>query len=210
MSYQSKDSHFFERLRDSAQDFLLGVKPDLQDKLQIKVYPVDDMQNNELAKKFDQVGIDSFYFDADGEMRGLASRVNYFKRLNEDMPRPTFSLRFRKWDAIRKRWEDNAEFSRKLRAANSPESFSLFPKLHVESFCHAKRSGNIGRSFGAETKDIVNFIDEYFNDQDRVWTYFPKSGERREVVCVDVEQFARIYDLIPVKVPDGRYDFVVT
>ncbi len=183
-----KSRGFQERLNHSAQDFVAGVQPILERRLNITVLPVEELQVGELGMRLDQAGIDAFYYNAQGHMRGLASRVNYSDFAAR---RPAFTFRYALFDHAKGDWDYNREFNRKLIAATSPEAFNLFPRLHVESFSHAKGAGEIGWSFAAETRDIVTFIDQNRDNPKRVQIFTPKCGERRQVVSVSVEAFAR-------------------
>lgn len=183
-----KSRGFHERLNHSAQDFVTGVQPILERELNITVLPVEELQVGELGKRLDQAGIDAFYYNERGEMRGLASRLNYSDFAAR---RPAFTFRYALFDSGKNDWDYNREFSRKLAAATVPEEFNLFPRLHVESFGRSKGAGEIGWSFAAETRDIVTFIDRNLDNPDRVRVFTPKFGERRQVVSIDVEMFAR-------------------
>jgi len=71
------DSGFKKRLSDSAADFVLGVQPVLERRLNATIYPVEDLQHIELARRLDLSGIDAFYYDKSGDPRALGSRMNY-------------------------------------------------------------------------------------------------------------------------------------
>ena len=183
-------------MRNSALDFIKGVKPLLEDELKVKIFPIEDWQTNELAVRFDQAGIDGFYFTDDGRIHALASRVNYSTRA---ATKPIFSFRYSLYLSKTKGWDDNREFKKKLNAANSPENFELFPKLHVESFSKEKGSGSLGWSFAAQTRDILNYIENNLDNPEKVFQFEPRVGERRKVICAYVEPFAMEYPIIPVR-----------
>lgn len=197
-----KTHGFVERDTHSAQDFVKGVQPVLERQLSISVHPIEELKLSELARKLDQNGIDAFYYDTQGHIRGLASRMNYSQRVSKE---PSFTFRYALYDRKTKSWDTNREFQRKLLAANAPQEFILFPKLHVESFCTRRGEGVIGWSFAAETKDIVNYIQTYIGDTSRVRIFTPSIGERRQVVSVPIEVFAKEHRVIEVAaVPPTR------
>lgn len=189
------------RIAISASDFVIGVKPILESQLKVVIHPLEALASNELMQKLDQSGIDSFYFDENGNPRGLASRVNYARAA---ALRPEFSFRYARWNAQRGEWDYNREFHRKIDAACSPNEFILFPKLHVESYSRAKGTGNIGWAFGADTKQILQFITENFNDERKVRIYEPRVGERRLVITASVEAFAKSYSVIEARGSTGN------
>jgi len=186
-----------QRMKASAQDFWEGVRPALEGQLQAKVLPLEQLQETEAVKAFDQVGIDAFYVDRKGNLRGLASRVNYSRFKDA----PSFTFRYGLWNARNREWDRRREYQRKLEAANNPQQFNFFPELHVESFSQKKGSGLISWSYFARTQDIVNFIQEHLPSKDRqkVYTFEPSIGEKREVVVVVVDAFAKYYDVQEVK-----------
>ena len=133
-----KDDAFYKRMAASAKDFVTGVQPAMEEQLNVSIHPIEDRETISILMSLDQSGIDAFYFDKHGDLRGLASRMNYGSYSEK---RPAFTFRYMLWDARSNRWDENREYARKLRAANSPEEFIMFPKLHVESFSRSKGSG---------------------------------------------------------------------
>lgn len=191
-----KDKDFYNRLGASAKDFVLGVQSALEKQLQVTVHPIEDLKNSELIKSLDQRGIDAFYYDKQGDIRGLASRLNYSSFARKH---PAFTFRYKLWDKKRNCWDENREYARKLRAANSPDDFILFPKLHVESCAQSAGSGLIDWSFAAQTKDLMNFIRDNLEDTSKVKIFTPSIGERRQVVSVSVDAFAKVHTVTQVK-----------
>lgn len=184
-----------QRLKQSATDFIIGVQPTLESRFKVKIYPVEDLQGIELAEKFDQSGIDAFYMNKNGSIKGLASRVNYHPIALQN---PQFTFRYGKKSKLNNRWDYNQEFNRKLHFANNPLDFNLFPKIHVESYSSIKGLGRIVWSFAAETKTLVNFIKDNIEDKEKVRIFRPTSGEERQVISISVEDYARdnvVYDI---------------
>lgn len=192
-------SGLFQRMHHSSDDFLIGVKPALESLLKISIHSIEDEAAlGILAKALDQAGIDAFYFTEDRQLRGLASRVRY----TEDVRlKPEFSLRFALFDKKANTWSENCEFQKKLRTANSPEQFNFFPKYHVESFANrkAKGTGDIGWSFAAETKRLLNYAEAHIDNPERVRIWEPRSGERRKVISIYADPYALDYEIIPIK-----------
>lgn len=186
-------------MHHSSADFVIGVKPELEQLLNISIYSIEDEgQLSFLCAALDQAGIDAFYFTEDKQVRGLASRVRY----TEDVRmKPEFSLRFARFEQKTKSWIENCEFQKKLKTANSPEQFNFFPKYHVESFANrrARGSGDIGWSFAAETKCLLNYAHHHIDDPLRVRIWEPKSGERRRVISIYAEPYGRDCEIIPIK-----------
>lgn len=186
---------FQSRLTSSAQDFIYGVQERLEEKLKITVYPIEGLNSETILAKLDQIGIDAFYFDSRGQTHGLASRINYNSIA---ALKPSFTFRYALYDVERKLWDNNREYQRKLDAANQSGEFMVFPKLHIESFSVRKGSGSILWSFGAETKKIVNYAEANLDNPEKVRIFEPRTGERRKVLSVSVEDFAREHDVIEV------------
>lgn len=186
------------RISASAKDFILGVKPVLERQLKIQVFPLDDPEKDDLARKLDQAGIDAFYFDEGEYPRGLASRINYHSMSEK---RPAFSFRYRKWNDNngKGKWDEYREYHRKLYAANNTQLDILFPKLHVESFSESKSKGLIKWSFVAETRAILNYAEEFMNDPKRIHKYEPSKGERREVINIYIDEFRKENKVIDLR-----------
>ncbi|RIL12537.1 MAG: hypothetical protein DCC75_00245 [Proteobacteria bacterium] len=184
------------RLRDSAKDFIRGVQPALEARLKVKIFPIEDVENSELLKLLDQVGIDGFYYD-DGQIRGLASRVNYHEHARKT---PAFTFRFALWVDELNSWDGDREFARKIKAFKSPKEFNFLPRIHVESFSKGKGTGLIGWSFAAELKDVLEYYHRYYSDRDRIRIFEPRFGERRKVLSIPIEPFSKEYPILDVKV----------
>lgn len=195
-----KDKAFNERMRASSMDFWLGVRPLIETQFKARVMPLEMLQDNELVRAFDHVGIDAFYIDRQGNLKGLASRMNYSPYASN---KPAFTLRYAKWDPRLRDWDFNCEYQRKLAAAQNPEKFHFFPELHVESFSLQKSKGIVGWSYLARTADIVKYIQENLRDTSKVEFFEPRFGEKRNVVVVPVEPFAKHCDLHEVKILGG-------
>ena len=185
----------FKRMALSAQDFVRGVQPVIEELLGIKVYPIENVDNSELFQLFDKNGIDAFYFDEGRRPRGLASRMNYHSAAAR---KPCFTFRYGLWDYRSNSWNSNREFVRLCEAVSRPEEHIILPKLHVESFSRAKGSGSIGWSFAADTRTLMRYIHANFADHKKVRIFEPKSGEKRSVISVCVETYAREFPVIPV------------
>lgn len=198
---EMKDKNFAQRLTISAQDFVKGVKPILENQLGIEIHPIEEFNCTKLIKNFDQQGIDAFYYDKNGSMRGLASRMNYSTFASRN---PAFTFRYKLWDEKKKCWDENREYTRKLHAANAVDEFHFFPKIHIESYSHAKGSGNIGWSFAAKTKDILNFIKENIDNSEIVQMFEPSVGEKRQVITISVEKFAREHVVMEIQNGNGK------
>jgi hypothetical protein len=186
----------FKRMKASAQDFWAGVRPSLESQLNATILPLEQLQQNEAVKAFDQAGIDAFYLDKKGNLRGLASRVNYSRFKNA----PAFTFRYARWNATKKEWDHNREYQRKLDAANNPQRFTFFPELHVESFSQKKGSGLISWSYVARTQELMNYIHANLENKAKVQFFEPSIGERRQVVVVPVEAFAKDNQITEVKI----------
>lgn len=189
------ESGFSVRQTDSATDFMLGVKVALEARLKAKIYPIESLRCTELIKKLDQSGIDAFCYDQSGHPRALASRVLYQKTA---ATRPMFTFRYALWNARENAWDCDREYIRKLYVARNPHGFILFPHLHVESYCTAKRSGLIEWSFAAHTRDILEYAEENLDNRAVVRIFEPKTGERRKVISVSVEAFAKHYRVLEI------------
>lgn len=183
-----KDDDFYTRMNNSSKDFILGVQPALERQMAVNIHPIEDIESTKLIKMLDQKGIDAFYYDKDGDMRALASRVNYSKFSST---RPAFTFRYKLWNKQSNDWDDNREYALKLKAANSTDEFIMFPKLHVESFSREIGSGRIGWSFAANTKDILNYIRDNIDNPEVVRIFTPKVRERRQVISISVEAYAK-------------------
>lgn len=181
-------------MKASAQDFWAGVRPSLESQFKATILPLEQLQHNQAVKAFDQAGIDAFYLDRQGNLRGLASRVNYVRFKNA----PSFTFRYAKWNPIKREWDHNREYQRKLDAANNPQRFIFFPELHVESFSQKKGSGLISWSYVARTHDLMNFIHANLENKAKVQFFEPSMGEKRQVVVVPVEAFAKDFKVSEV------------
>lgn len=73
----------------SAQDFWAGVRPAMEGQFKGTILPLEQLQESQVVKAFDHAGIDAFYLDRQGNLKGLASRVNY-TRFERD---PAFTFR---------------------------------------------------------------------------------------------------------------------
>lgn len=196
----SRDA-FLKRMKESAHDFWQGVRPAMENQFKATILPLEQLQETKVVKAFDHVGIDAFYLDRQGNLKGLASRVNY-TRFERD---PAFTFRYGLWNPTKKDWDrSNREYQRKLDAIDNPKQFIFFPAIHVESFSQKKGSGLITWSYVARTEDIMNYIRTHLPAQDkkRAYTFEPKGGERREVVAVNINGFAKEFKVTAVKPND--------
>jgi hypothetical protein len=194
------DEMFRQRLRDSAIDFWDGVRPALQTQMNARILPLEQLQEMEAVKQFDLIGIDAFYVDKQGDMRGLASRMRYTKHAKTDR---SFTLRYAKWDKNLERWDRDREYQRKLRNISNPAQGKFFPALHVESWSEAVGSGRIHWSYMAETRDLLRYIETHLPAQDKKRCYTFKSrsnNELREIVSVCLDAFAAEYPVTEVRV----------
>lgn len=188
------NSGFRERLSKSAEDFVKGVQPALEKRLNVKIYPVENHNASELMRRLDWVGVDGFYYN-DGRMHCLASRVQRSAHVFSD---PVFSFRYALGVKGPAKWDWDREFSRLIQAARAPQEYPLFPRLHVESFSRSPGSGEIEWSFAAKTRDILSYFVSYYEDKDRVKFYEPKYHERRKVLEIPVAPFADEYEVIDI------------
>lgn len=189
---------FFKRMKASTQDFWEGVRPAIESQFKATILPLEQLQETQVVKAFDHAGIDAFYLDRQGNLKGLASRVNY-TRFERD---PAFTFRYGLWNATKNDWDRNREYQRKLDAIDNPRQFIFFPEMHVESFSQKKGSGLITWAYVARTEDIMNYIRAHLPAQDKkkTYTFEPKGGERREVVVVNINGFAKDHRVTEVKI----------
>jgi hypothetical protein len=193
------DEAFFKRMKASAQDFWGGVRPAIESQFKATVLPLEQLQETQVVKAFDHVGIDAFYLDRQGSLKGLASRVNWGRRFEHA---PAFTLRYGLWNARGNNWGRNCEYQRKLEAIDNPKQFIFFPHIHVESFSQKKGSGLITWSYVARTEDILNYVRTHLPEQNKkkAYTFVPTYGERREVVVVNINGFAKNHKVTEVKI----------
>jgi hypothetical protein len=172
---------------------MLGVKPVFEEKLRAIVYPIEQFDSSDLARRLDQSGVDAFYYDQAGDTRTLGSRVRYSASV---AMKPTFSMRYARLDTKRDLWDTAGEFYRKARALTEFKELIVCPKLHVESFSKARGSGKIGWSFAVNTEHLVSFIYHHWDNEDLVRIEKPKSGETRQVIYVEVCAVGREFPII--------------
>lgn len=188
-------SGFEQRLSASAKDFNAGVKAALEARLGVQIFPIEDMQFSELITRLDHSGIDAFLYDKNGNPKALASRMNYQRAVAK---KPAFSFRYARWNKEMRAWDCDREYIRKLYVGRHPGSFVLFPSLHVESFCKKRSSGQIGWSFAAETRDILEFAEQNLDNPDVVSIYEPRNDEPRKVISISIAEFAKTHPVIEV------------
>ncbi|MDE3038297.1 MAG: hypothetical protein KGJ21_07620 [Pseudomonadota bacterium] len=187
-----------QRKRDSAMDFDKLLRPKLEAQMKARIFPVDMLQEAELVKLLDQKGVDAFYMDKDGDPLGLASRFQYSEFARE---RPSFTFRYGLWDEVRQQFNRmNAEYQRKLRCIKDSKQGKFFPVWNVESW-KDKKTDLVEWSYMAKTRDLMLYIERYLphGDRKRVYIFEPKTGEKREVVVVNVAAFKQECEVVEVK-----------
>lgn len=179
---------FQKRMKRSAQDFWIGVRPEIERRTRAEILPLESLKENKTIKAFDQVGIDAFYLTKEGNLKGLASRMQYSDFVKKQ---PCFSFRYALWDSKINSWDYNREYERKLYASNNPHEFNFFPQFHVESFGCKTDRGHIGWSYMAHTKDIMNYARDNIKDENKVRIYEPRVKEKRMVLNVLIAPFSK-------------------
>lgn len=178
------------RRRASALDFIYGVKPIFEKRLRAKVYPIEEFDSSQLAKRLDMSGIDAFYYEQDKQPRTLGSRMRWEKSAKDS---PTFSLRYALYNPAKKYWDTSREFYRKARALADFNELIVCPKLHIESFSRVKGSGEVEWSFSVDTRHLIQFVYDHWDNPDRVIVFQPSKDEPRKVILVPIDQIKREY-----------------
>ncbi len=181
-----------DRMRKSADHFWQEIRPRLEPRLKATIHPLELLQRNELVDAFDQVGIDAFTVNRGGHLQGLSSRMQYSFSAEQ---KPNFSFRYARWVKRKEEWDYDREYPRKLYAITHTEKAILYPYYHVESCI---QNGALKWSYITKTSDIIQYIDKYMEDEDRVHIFKAedkdKPGDKKEkrlVVCAYIEEYRK-------------------
>ena len=134
-------------LSDSANDFLRVVWPALRSPMGGgEVVPVEGSVDSVLANKFDtNSGIDYWHFSLNGQMRGLATRVQWC-----DRSWGTFTVRYSRDSGAR------TEYHKRLEAIYSSEGW-LYPYFTIQAYvANPRRQGALISACAIKTKDLMD------------------------------------------------------
>lgn len=157
-------------LKESSKDFLEIVYPQIKDWFgDGELIPVESVTKSDMAKKLDMYsGIDNWHIVTNEGIRGLSSRVQYYKDWS------TFTVRLGRITGAR------TQYAKKLHAI---EKDYLYPYWTIQSYLNKKEKdldyGERNELLNAamcKTKDLILYIKSGKKGVD-YWTNFvPKGG----------------------------------
>ena len=140
-----KNASIEEKLRESAQDFLYVVWPQIRDWFGPgQLIPVEAVTESEMAKSLDQKsGIDAWYIENENGIRGISSRIQWGKDWK------TFTVRMKTIYGGRTEYE---------KLTNAIENEWLYPYWFCQAYLTMnKRLLNVGL---CKTTDLIEYMQE--------------------------------------------------
>ncbi len=172
-------SDFQVDLGDSSFDFLRVVWPAIKPMLGGgKLIPMEGKVDSNLAQLFDlNSGIDCWHFSANGQMRGIASRIQW-----TDRNWKTFTVRYSRKSGTRTEYDKRIEAIRDFDARGW-----LYPFLTVQAYiCPPRRYGDLIDVAIVKTSDLIDVCTGILESADG----FAQAGQINETsnakfICVN-------------------------